>query len=91
MYDEEVAGLHNPVVHELSLACWLVGNCLEHEECWSSPEARGHVLRCCGEVVAHVGQLADRICDQDPTLADEVRQLTALLAHRGEQLDGRGG
>ncbi|WP_190823586.1 hypothetical protein [Saccharopolyspora pogona] len=87
MYDEEVFGLHNQIVHELSLACWLVGNCLEHEECWSSPQARGHILRCCAAVVTCVGHLADRVCDQDPTVAAEVRRLAALLEHHGEQLD----
>lgn len=90
MRDEEVPGFHNPVIHELNLACWLVDGCLHHESCWSSQEARGHILRCCGEVVARVGELADRICDQDPAVAAEVRQLTALLAHRGEQLEDAG-
>ncbi|MBB5158613.1 hypothetical protein [Saccharopolyspora phatthalungensis] len=90
MYDEEVSGLHNPVVHELSLAGWLVGNCQKHEEWWPSREVRGHILRCCGEVVNRVGDLADRLLDHDPEIADEVRQLTELLAHRGEQLDNTG-
>lgn len=87
MYDEEVSGLHNPVVHELSLAGWLVVNCLKHEDCWPTPEERGHVLRCCAELVTRVGELADRICDKDPEMAAGVRRLTALLEHRSEQLN----
>lgn len=87
MHDEEVSGFHNPVVHELSLAGWLVSKCLQHEAYWSSPQERGHILWCCGEVVASVGELVDRLCDQDEEMAEEVRRLAALLAHRGEQLE----
>lgn len=45
MHDEAVPGIHNPVVHELSLAGRLVVNCLHHEKYWSSEKDRGHVLR----------------------------------------------
>ena len=90
MYDEEVSALHNPVVHELSLAGWLVGSCLKHEDYWPTPEVRGQVLRCCAELVTRVGELADRVCDQDPEVAAEVRRLTALLEHRSEQLNSAG-
>lgn len=87
MHDEEVPRIHNPVVHELSLAGWLVAECMHHEECWSSEQDRGHILRCCGEVVARVGELAEQVSEHDPEVATEVRQLTGRLVSLGEQLD----
>ncbi|WP_263253215.1 hypothetical protein [Saccharopolyspora rosea] len=90
MHGADAFGFHNPVVHELSLAGWLISTCHRHEESWAEPETRGHILRCCGEVVGRVGELADLLCDRDPEVADEVRRLATLLAHRGQQLEGSG-
>lgn len=91
MHEEEASERHNPVVHELSVVCWLVSTCLERDECWSTPEERAHVLRCCGEVMASVGALADQVCGQDQEVTSEVRMLTDLLTRRSEQLGAADG
>jgi hypothetical protein len=90
MRDEEAPELHNPVVHEVSLASWLVHQCLQHEHCWSNSAMRGHILLSCGQAVECVGELVDRITDQDQEMAAAVRHLSVLLTRRGQEMEATG-
>ncbi len=85
-YDAELPRLHNPVLHELSLASWLVSTCQQYDdEYWSSPSARREILQCCAEIVQQVGELADLLTSHDAEVATAVRHLTALLARQSTE------